>query len=723
MGGPDGSTSGAEGGATDADAGSPEPDATPDSTLGADAPGDDGGNDTGGGDATADSTTDAPAPTSDGGVVVFNPPYPCGATPGGPPGDAGPTTLLPFAGARGDFGLLFRSGDRVVQQVPQSGQYQSGWALWDVAAERQIKLAQSTSLLYGMFAAGGTFVVEYVDAEIHSMADGSLLGTIPATAVSGLAFDGTYLWKASKTGLQTWSLTGTPLANRAGDYSTASIFAAPGKLEIGNGPLAGGKVIEYVDATTGASTVTPPLVGAFGLWFADGSHFTSTLSTTTFVYTPDAKQVAQYDGSAGAVIGGWGQRLLAHTSVNLQGNGFVHVIDLDAPDGAASAQFYTDNAMQVGRLVPLILSNTEVVDGGWTGICNGGAPGCPRRFELLDLVTMSLTSPPMLVYDVGDSSFYMPLKPFAADPNGLWVATGFLGSLQYYGTTASPTHAGQLGCGQILSVRGSASGKAAVGTASGQTLVIDVPSAHVDEVLHSAPNTYVALSADGKTLGTLTNWAERGFLEPSVPPLNIVDVPTGTVRYSLTGDLDDFSLSVDGTTLGRAETGGARIVSDVSGQNVLITDTSAQNSYWYGYFAPKMAPLISPSNVYVAINDWGSGMSLLYKQGKLYNSVQGAAVGWVNDNMLLAMVGGPPAVMQIYDNQANLLGKPPLPPIDSFDVVQGTHILSRNDGKIYDVSTGAVIQSPSATPEIGGATVAGSFILSVVNQALIATPH
>jgi len=73
--------------------------------------------------------------------------------------------------------------------------------------------------------------------------------------------------------------------------------------------------------------------------------------------------------------------------------------------------------------------------------------------------------------------------------------------------------------------------------------------------------------------------------------------------------------------------------------------------------------------------------------------------------------------MSMYDNQGNSVTIPTLPQIGGFDVVGASRVYSRNDGNIYNVTTGAV----ETTGAIG--TAAGSYVLSVTNRSLVATSY
>ncbi|WP_433967148.1 putative Ig domain-containing protein [Tunturiibacter gelidiferens] len=161
------------------------------------------------------------------------------------------------------------------------------WALWDYTATTELASGDPATLglLYPYPAdmAGSVLAIGTANAvEIRSTTDGSLITTltspgldpVPAAAAWWmLSTDGTYIASGYASGLSVWSTTdGHLLFSRAGDYSRARAFAAPGQIQIALGP-AGANVIEIDSVPSGTSSIGPAFTANFNSWFTDGSHF------------------------------------------------------------------------------------------------------------------------------------------------------------------------------------------------------------------------------------------------------------------------------------------------------------------------------------------------------------------------------------------------------------------------------------------------------------------
>ena len=91
--------------------------------------------------------------------------------------------------------------------------------------------------------------------EIHSTSDGHTLGSITTSEKWWkLATDGSYVVTGNSTALSAWSPSGQLLFSRAGDYSKAMSFAAPGQILVGAG-AAGQSVVETIAVPSGTAKI------------------------------------------------------------------------------------------------------------------------------------------------------------------------------------------------------------------------------------------------------------------------------------------------------------------------------------------------------------------------------------------------------------------------------------------------------------------------------------
>jgi hypothetical protein len=649
--------------------------------------------------------SDDGTPAGEAGAAETGGLYLCGAPPGVAHDDAGATQIISNIGSEstylgGNVGGVWRNGDRLVASQGQT------WSLWDLTTRALVSAGTGTLVGFG----GPVFLVE-VDGinpsysfEARSLSDGSLQGSIGITASegltsgpppSGLATDGSYFWVA--TGyydssfnpvyvLRTWSPTGTPLATRLGNYVSASIAAVPGELRIANGPA--GSVIEHVSAATGASSSSPPFSATFRTWFADGSRFVAAVGTThLFVYDDAATKLSLFSvASVGVLPGnvGGGGDYVFNRSDSGQGTDVYQI----GGNGQAVAHYSDFGA-------PFWSNSTLALPAGSDAL----------TVVRLDASLATATYPLPHVLEAPASGFqYRGLSAFAADANGDFAVGSALGSLYFQGTSRAPSASGMLGCGSVVSVAGSTEGTGVVATASGNLFVVDVPTSTVRADLGIAADE-VALSGDGKTLALLERANDAGAVA-----LDILALPAGSVLHTFTGAPAplSFSLSQDGTTLARRlpnETD----VTDLSGTNSLLTIAGAL----------PVSPALSPSGKYVAAPEGAFPPSTqLFAQGTLVSAMNGTAIGWTDDNHLLVQLSpyrSTPGPSTLYDNQGNVLAMPALPILTAFSAITATTIYSRDDGNLYDVTTGSLVSRTS----LPGGVVAGARILAPEGPALV----
>ncbi len=360
-----------------------------------------------------------------GGSCATWAPNVCGVNQSG----TGPDLLLD-TGHAGSTGVA-RDGDRI---VTTDG---ARWLLWDAATAQEV--ARGTAGNYYWVPPslrGGVFLIQGpVSLELRNAGTGALIGTIPtATHSAELSSDGSYAWTATKTELVAWSTAGKKLCAISGDYSSASIWAAPSELRIGSGPAAQQRV-EIVALPGCTSSLTNPHSGNFGRWFGDGEHFLTGFDSALRVYTKDAVLAAT---PSGYWVGG-------------TGNYYYLVVNGEL------------NVYQFGSPTPSVASGFD-----------GGAYVTKRN------VLFASTKSALYWIEFGPNGYWVHKKPFInssdlfsfdADAQGRWVAGGWIGygkgQVVFQGTVADSQASGTLGCGAVTGLAGSAGGHLSVATQMG----------------------------------------------------------------------------------------------------------------------------------------------------------------------------------------------------------------------------------------------------------------
>ncbi len=675
-----------------------------DSTLGA--------ADTGG--VGADAASEATVPDGGAGGV-----YLCGSPPPVASSDGGATTILTMIGHQAPVSAIWRSGDRVLTTTTGDS------VLWDVPTGLVVE-SGGISMGQAVDSAGGLFVTNTVIAglfvaQVRSFSDATVVGTIPSW-VNGLASDGSYVWAASASGLSAWSPAGVALVSHAGNYAGASVFAAPGQLQVALGP-AGAQVIETVSIPSGSATTSPTFTGTFDQWFTDGAHFSSFVGADWFIYTPDAARVLfTVLSDTTSKVGGRGNYYWAFEITGLS-TGQLTIYSLFGTDAGAPVGVFGGPTI-VGTTT-LASLDVLVTSGDYLALLS---PETSNPVEILHLGASEITD---TVYPAP----YPLLTAFGADPTGLWAVGNDHGAVAYEGTTTSPSQTGPLGCGAALALTGSASGRAALATASGGVFVFDDASGVL--VTHMAMGAgTVALSGDGNTLAAIA--VNLLITEVSDSTLNVFDVPSGAVIASFPGQFGTstqnagVSLNSSGSriSLARGQDPYERIVTDLVGPTTILDMTLSYAPIFSG--APQsFVPTLSPSGANIAITSEGnlefdSADITFYDNATPVGVAPGFAIAWLDETHLLAAIYGPPASLQqggtfsamaIYDNQGNLVSNPPLPQIQTCSVINASEIYSPFTGDIYTVATGAIVES------LGGGTIADSTLVTTNLDALVATPY
>jgi len=128
------------------------------------------------------------------------------------------------------------------------------------------------------------------------------------------------------------------------------------------------------------------------------------------------------------------------------------------------------------------------------------------------------------------------------------------------------------------------------------------------------------------------------------------------------------------------------------------------------------SPALSPDGTLAAVPD-GEPSSIsaarIYKNGSLVGAVSGFAVGWIDNNRLLAdiYVYTPRGLMysgaKIYDAMGAELATVALPIMSRFTPVSTNQIYSPDYNAIYDLTTGGQVWKSSAPGSTEGSVAAG----------------
>lgn len=303
------------------------------------------------------------------------------------------------------------------------------------------------------------------------------------------------------------------------------------------------------------------------------------------------------------------------------------------------------------------------------------------------------------------------------------------------------------GYGNALSMSGG-SGEVAIATASGKILIYN-PSAQSLMTTIGFTSSKLVLSSDGTVLAAKANDLDSQY-EPD-RTLNIYSLPGGaaanTFPYtfnegsSATPFLLDFVMSGSGNEVGQllATYNGTyfnytREVTPPSGTPVVWSDTPLS-----GPVPMNAAICLSPDGTLIAASTpvtfstgySSSATTTLYKNGTLVATVNGFAVGWIDNNRVLVNTfssTGAYASTVIYDATGTLLttltALPQLAPgvnpnfPSGFITVDSNSIYSPYTYSIYSLTTGAVTWSESLPtpgtaylPYKAASTVAGGYVV------------
>ncbi|MGA7256725.1 MAG: hypothetical protein WBX09_08770, partial [Terracidiphilus sp.] len=586
--------------------------------------------------------------------------------------------------------------------------------------------------------AGPTLAVGVVGGiEVLSSATGKPMATIVAPGYTSstpeqgtasqsdfwwLASDGSYIAVAGGGALSVFSPGGQLLCSRSGkyfadinalSYGTIPIFAAPGQVEIANGP-AGANTVETVAVPSCASTVSAPYQGQFETWFTDGSQFITQASGTVWVYssTGTLKSTEQIPMLGGT--GNW-------TWTFGQNSSNVDALTI-YPAGSTTPALTVSGAGVAGYLVSG--KTIAVLDG--------------NTFPVIDLSGSTPVEK--------DYTFAYLATAFAAISSSKWVAASGVGPLLDGASLATGTPR-YLGRGAVEAIVGSTA-NVVIATANGQIANFD-PSNKTPLGSISLASQALALSTDGSVLAASS---------PDGTLLNIYSLPSGTLSDSLTFPAANPGITTTGPIASYTLAG--------SGNNLgIVTDGSAANGY--PIYTPEVLPVsgspiiwsgspvtvdpygdlsiafvsvnLSPDGTLAAVTEGALPDSVvtIYQNGTEVAAVTGAADGWIDDGRLLvnnyAYVGTQefPSYINstIYSSTGANLATVTLADAPSyFQTVTSDTYYDPAVNAIYSLTTGKATWTspyPFITPSGGGwgGAVAGSYVVFESEGQVIAVPY
>jgi WD40 repeat protein len=447
---------------------------------------------------------------------------------------------------------------------------------------------------------GSLLVVRTSDGlEFRAASDGHSVGTVTSSVWWWkIAPDASYVAGGGSTGLTIWGPTGSVLYTRAGDYSQARIFAAPGVLRVANS-LPAGSTLETIAVDSGVISASAAFQGTVAFWLQDGEAFVSRLGSTVWVYSKTGQQLDLFSTTFN-IAGGAGNRLWALDGTQLR---FMTI----GGGGAVVASF----------VVP---ANAQFIESGSSD----------------KLALLAFASPDSVIsrFDLGgptpvrsDVTLQLPrVTAYAATATSSWWIGTQSGSVLDGASVLAGTPR-YVALGLPLSIAGGGN-RVAVALGFGDILYFD---ASTRALLGRIPfqSAQLAISADGTTLAARAADANAYLSDRSI---KVFDLATGATKFTWPYDNSgmavpiDIALSSSGTVLGRLLSTGLVETARVSDGVILQSHTEAY---------PLQAKVaLSPDGSTIAV---GSGFvaSQIYRNGTLVGAAEGYPVGWLDAGRLL----------------------------------------------------------------------------------------
>lgn len=537
--------------------------------------------------------------------------------------------------------------------------------------------------------------------EIRSAISGQVLATIPGVfSWFQLASDGSYITTGSPTALTAWNTSGQAIATQAGDYSKASVFSAPGQIQVALGP-AGQNVIQTIAVPSGSSTVSPAFQGTFNTWFVNGAGFLTVLENTTWVYSSAAAQQNAMVLTGGR-LGGEGPFFW-----NITGSS----IDIYQVGGSSSPIF----SAGIGEVEYTIPSGTTI------GLVSGvELTQNTNQLQVIDLSGATPTLSTTYSAPIGDLSAYAAISARS------WVVGNEQGVV-FDGASLSgqPRY---LTPGQATSIA-AGTDYFSVATASGQIFYFN---ASTDATLGTIDfaSSQLSMSTDGTVLAAAPMFPD--FHTPSANSVNVYSLPSANLVNNFgSGGVSDISLSGSGTVLD--VTGGgfgceAEALTVTSGAQILCVTAGSPS-----------AAQVSPNGTLVAVS-YGPNPGAttdIYTDGTLTTAVPGWALGWLDNTRLLAeqfgvdtgLPGNIPFYVStlIFSSSGTNLGGASIPQLQTLQVLTSDSIYSQQTNTIISVTTGATYWASAdpicqvSCPNVGA--VSGSQAIFASGALVLGQPY
>jgi hypothetical protein len=545
--------------------------------------------------------------------------------------------------------------------------------------------------------------------EIRSSSDGHVITTIPGTfSWYSLSADGSYVATGNATALAAWSTTsGQSLFSRPGNYSTAAAFATATAILVAKGP-AGQSVIETVSVPNGTSSLATAFQGTFQTWFADGSHFLTTLGNALWTYSNASVQADLTQVSAVGQLGGEGQWFW-------NGSNIYKV-------GASTSPALTVN----GLIVP---------SGSTLGVI-----GASQAQASITIVDLSGTTPVSNTHAISNIATY-PSSAFSAVSPTSWFIGNSDGVLA--DGSGLPSQSRYLTLGRVKGIAGGST-YFALSTSIGNILFFDsATNTQVGAI--DLPASQLSVSSTGSVLAAVqpTGVGNTATLNvyslPSVTPASSVALNTAPyyVRVSGTGNVLAERFQAQNTDGCFAEVvpiaGGAPSYCDTTGtvQDLQVSpDGTLVAAQIGGQFAVNLdiMPPVTTS---------------IYQNGTLLTSVPGLGKGWLDNGHLLAQIydNHQPTAnyvsSAIYNPQGTVLSTPALPVFPA--IIYGEQqyyglqwfrltstplstVFVSSLTEIFSLTTGRVTWA-SGDLTTGAAVLAGTNVVFVSGTQLLAQPY
>ena len=610
------------------------------------------------------------------------------------------------------------------------------WILWNYKSGAILASGEAAST----DMAGPTLAIQVPGGfQFRSSTDGHVLSTIPSpggyqgvgavqTWSWQLASDGSYLSVETPLGLYGYNPSGQLLFSRIGYYfnqfyPNPIIFAAPGQVQIANGP-AGPNAIETVSVPAGLSTVSPAYQGQVQAWFTDGGRFlTAETNVTCYANEPCVAPVWVYSSS-----GVQQAALSLPAPLNMGGAGnWIWTSSwnsLNPPAGAGSFSVFPFNS----AIPALTVSRADLVS-----LAPSGATLAllynDESFSVVDFsgsapVQTDYTIPPVNHASVSNPSVASAVNPsvgaFAAMSATQWVAG--LGSWGRFGISGlivdgaslRSSNPRYLGIGGALSITGS-SNNVAIATGSGQVFYFN-PANTTPQGSISLTSGNAQLSSDGSVLAASSQ-------DDSL--LNIYSLPSGTLSstfaysaQSAPGLLTDFDLSASGGTVAQIETFGTN--GNSPNYSLQIKPVSGSPTILSLAPSPSGSVVLSPDGTLAALNvltiETKSTYAVfnysvpIYQNGQLIATLGDVAVGWIDNGRLLLnhYVQNPQNPFSTVYSGCSIVSPTgaavascSLPELHSIQPVSSDTVYEPNQNAIYSLTSGQTVWTSPYPPDPG----------------------